>query len=39
MLQAFTVPIVALIWYLANGYVRRQQGLELAATFSAIPPE
>ncbi len=39
MLEAFTVPILAAVWYGAVWALRRRQGLDLAQVFQEIPPE
>ncbi len=39
MLEAFTAPIIAIVYYVGARVYRRQQGIELARTFEEIPPE
>ncbi len=39
MVEAFAVPVLAIIYYLIISAVRRAQHIDLAATFKALPPE
>ncbi|MDP9227401.1 MAG: APC family permease [Actinomycetota bacterium] len=39
MLEAFTAPIIAIVYYIGIRLYRRSQGIELARTFAEIPPE
>lgn len=37
--EAFSVPVLAAIWYLGVRWYRARQGINLAAVFAEIPPE
>ncbi|AEJ38245.1 amino acid permease-associated region [Sulfobacillus acidophilus TPY] len=39
MLEAFIVPIAAIIYYLVVSAVRKREGFDLNVSFKAIPPE
>jgi amino acid transporter len=39
MLEAFTAPIIAIVYYIGIRAYRRSQGIELNRTFAEIPPE
>jgi amino acid transporter len=39
MLEAFTAPLIAIVYYLVVSTYRRSQGIELRRTFEEIPPE
>jgi hypothetical protein len=39
MIEAFAVPIIAIIWYFIAMAVRRNQGVDMNRVFSEIPPE
>jgi basic amino acid/polyamine antiporter, APA family len=39
MLEAFTAPIIAIVYYVAVRAYRRSQGIELNRVFQEIPPE
>jgi amino acid transporter len=39
MIEAFAVPIIAIIWYFIAMAVRRSQGVDMNRVFSEIPPE
>jgi basic amino acid/polyamine antiporter, APA family len=39
MIEAFTAPLIGIVYYIGVRLVRRQQGMELAQTFAEIPPE
>jgi basic amino acid/polyamine antiporter, APA family len=39
MLEAFTAPIIAIVWYLVVWLIRRRQGPTFAKVFQEIPPE
>ncbi len=39
MLEAFTAPIIAIVYYIGISAYRRSQGIELSRTFAEIPPE
>lgn len=39
MIEAFSVPIIAAIWYIVAISVRKHQGIDMKKVFSEIPPE
>lgn len=39
MIEAFTVPIIAIIWYFVAVGIRNRQGINMNQVFSEIPPE
>lgn len=39
MIEAFAVPVIAIVWYLVAVAVRRSQGVDMTRVFSEIPPE
>jgi hypothetical protein len=39
MLEAFTAPLIGVVWYIGVRLYRRSQGLQLTQTFAEIPPE
>jgi len=39
MIEAFAVPVIAIIWYLVAVAVRKRQGVDLKKAFAEIPPE
>jgi basic amino acid/polyamine antiporter, APA family len=39
MLEAFTAPAIAIVYYIGVRLYRRRQGMELKQTFAEIPPE
>ncbi len=39
MVEAFSVPVLAIIYYLIVAAVRKSQHIDLSATFRALPPE
>ncbi len=39
MIEAFTVPVLAIIYYIIVSIVRKSQHIDLSATFRALPPE
>jgi APA family basic amino acid/polyamine antiporter len=39
MIEAFAVPIIAIIWYFVAIGIRRSQGMDMSKVFSEIPPE
>jgi APA family basic amino acid/polyamine antiporter len=39
MIEAFAVPILAIVYYLVISAARRREGYDLALSFRAIPPE
>jgi hypothetical protein len=39
MLEAFAVPVIAIVWYLIAMSVRRSQGVDMNRVFTEIPPE
>lgn len=39
MIEAFAVPVIAIIWYFIAMTVRRGQGVDMNRVFSEIPPE
>jgi APA family basic amino acid/polyamine antiporter len=39
MMEAFTVPVLAIVYYIVMTIVRRSQNIDLNATFRALPPE
>lgn len=39
MIEAFTVPVIAIIWYAAAVIIRKRQGLDMKKVLSEIPPE
>ena len=39
MIEAFAVPIIAIIWYFIALAVRKRQGINMSQVFSEIPPE
>ena len=39
MIEAFIVPVIAVVWYLIAVAVRRSQGVDMARVFTEIPPE
>lgn len=39
MLEAFAVPVLAIIYYVIISAVRKSQHIDLTATFRALPPE
>lgn len=39
MIEAFSVPVIAVIWYLIAVTVRRAQGIDITQVFTEIPPE
>lgn len=39
MMEALSVPAIAIIWYAAVWMYRRSQGINLSRTFQEIPPE
>lgn len=39
MFEAFSVPIIAIIWYVIAVLVRKHQGIDMKKVFSEIPPE
>ncbi len=39
MVEAFAVPVLAVIYYVVISAVRKAQHIDLAATFRALPPE
>jgi APA family basic amino acid/polyamine antiporter len=39
MIEAFCVPIIAIIWYVVAILIRKRQGIDMKKVFSEIPPE
>ena len=39
MIEAFSVPIIAIVWYFIALAVRKKQGIDMKRVFSEIPPE
>ncbi|HHY80076.1 MAG TPA: APC family permease [Thermoanaerobacter sp.] len=39
MIEAFSVPILASIWYFVATSIRKRQGIDISKVFSEIPPE
>ncbi len=39
MIEAFAVPVIAIVWYFIAMGVRRSQGINMGQVFSEIPPE
>jgi APA family basic amino acid/polyamine antiporter len=39
MVEAFVVPVIAIVWYLVAMAVRRSQGVDMNRVFAEIPPE
>ena len=39
MIEAFTAPVIAIIWYIIAMAVRRSQGVDMNRVFAEIPPE
>ncbi|MCL4562028.1 MAG: APC family permease [Chloroflexi bacterium] len=39
MIEAFTAPIIAIIWYIIARVIRRNQGIDMDRVFAEIPPE
>lgn len=39
MIEAFSVPVLAIIYYLIINIIRRSQNIDLSATFKELPPE
>ncbi|MGC9100647.1 MAG: APC family permease [Caldisericum sp.] len=39
MIEAFSVPVIAIIWYLIAVVVRKSQGIDITKVFTEIPPE
>jgi amino acid transporter len=39
MLEAFTAPAIAVVWYVCARLYRRAQGMSFTQTFAEIPPE
>ena len=39
MVEAFTVPVLGIVYYLVVRFVRARQGIQLKAAFQEIPPE
>lgn len=39
MIEAFAVPVIAIIWYLVAVNMRRSQGVDMNRVFAEIPPE
>ena len=39
MIEAFTAPLIGIVYYIGVRLYRRSQGMQLAQTFAEIPPE
>ena len=39
MLEAFTAPLIGIVYYIGVRLVRRAQGMQLSQAFEEIPPE
>ncbi len=39
MMEAFAVPVIAIIWYVVAVKIRKRQGIDMKKVFSEIPPE
>jgi len=39
MLEAFTAPLIGIVYYIVVRLIRRSQGMQLTQTFAEIPPE
>ena len=39
MVEAFTAPLIGIIYYIGVRLYRRSQGMQLGQTFAEIPPE
>lgn len=39
MIEAFAVPVIAIIWYLVAVNMRKNQGVDMNRVFAEIPPE
>jgi APA family basic amino acid/polyamine antiporter len=39
MIEAFCVPVIAIIWYAVAVSIRKHQGIDMHKVFSEIPPE
>ena len=39
MLEAFTAPLIGIVYYIAVRLIRRAQGMQLSQSFTEIPPE
>lgn len=39
MIEAFSVPVLAIIWYVVAVAIRKHQGIDMKKVFSEIPPE
>jgi amino acid transporter len=39
MLEAFTAPLIGIVYYIAVRLIRRAQGMQLGQAFTEIPPE
>jgi APA family basic amino acid/polyamine antiporter len=39
MVEAFTAPLIGVVYYIGARWYRRQQGMRFAQTFAEIPPE
>lgn len=39
MIEAFSIPILASIWYVTAVFIRKRQGIDINKVFSEIPPE
>jgi amino acid transporter len=39
MLEAFTAPLIGIVYYIAVRLIRRAQGMQLSQAFTEIPPE
>lgn len=39
MIEAFSVPVIAAIWYVVAVLIRKHQGIDMKKVFSEIPPE
>ena len=39
MVEAFTAPLIGIVYYIVVRLYRRSQGMQLTQTFAEIPPE
>ena len=39
MIEAFTAPLIGIVYYIGVRLYRRHQGMQLSQTFAEIPPE
>jgi hypothetical protein len=39
MIEAFTAPLIGIVYYIGVRLYRRSQGMQLSQSFAEIPPE